>query len=56
VITFEQGVRFLADFLDGDTYYKTTRPTQNLDRARNQFRLVDSITENESPMNKCIDR
>ncbi|MCH7872252.1 MAG: aminoglycoside phosphotransferase family protein [Planctomycetes bacterium] len=56
VITFEQGVRFLADFLDGDIYYKTARPTQNLDRARNQFRLVESIIKSESPMNDAMQR
>ena len=33
-------MRFLADYLAGDTYFKTSRPKQNLDRARNQFKLV----------------
>ena len=56
VITFEQGARFLADFLDGDVYYKTTRAGQNLDRARNQFRLVESIIESESLMNDALER
>ena len=40
VITFEQAIRFLGDYLNGDTYYKTTRPGQNLDRARTQIRLL----------------
>lgn len=40
VITLECGMRFLADYLNGDTYFKTHRPGQNLDRARNQFKLV----------------
>ena len=56
VITFEQGVRFLGDFLDGDIYYKTTRPAHNLDRARNQFRLVESIIEHGKTMNECVER
>lgn len=43
VITFEQGLRFLADFIAGDVYYQTTRPAQNLERARVQFKLVDEI-------------
>lgn len=43
VITFEQGLRFLADHLDGDVYYKTGRAGQNLDRARNQFALLRSM-------------
>lgn len=33
-------VRFLADYLNGDTYYATSRPRQNLDRARNQLALM----------------
>ena len=40
MMTFECGTRFLADYLNGDTYFKTHRPGQNLDRARNQFKLV----------------
>lgn len=38
-IVYEQGLRFLSDYLEGDVYYKTTRPGQNLDRARSQFAL-----------------
>jgi hypothetical protein len=40
LITLEQGIRFLGDYLQGDTYYKTHRPGQNLDRARTQLKLV----------------
>ncbi len=40
VITFEQGMRFLTDYLQGDTYYKTSRPGHNLDRSRTQLKLV----------------
>lgn len=40
VITTEQAVRFLTDYLDGDHYYQTTRPDQNLDRARTQIKLA----------------
>lgn len=43
VITLEQGVRFLTDYLRGDSYYHTTRPNQNLDRARVQLRLVEQL-------------
>lgn len=50
VIVFEQGVRFLADHLAGDTYYKVSREGQNLDRCRTQFRLLESIEEQESEM------
>ncbi len=40
VITFEIGLRFLTDYLNGDVYFRTTRPNHNLDRARSQFKLV----------------
>lgn len=39
-ITLEQGIRFLTDYLQGDTYYHTTRAGQNLDRCRTQLALV----------------
>lgn len=40
VMTYECGMRFLTDYLSGDTYFKTAYPTHNLDRARTQFKLV----------------
>lgn len=40
IITLETGIRFLTDYLDGDTYFRTEYPEHNLDRARNQFKLV----------------
>lgn len=43
VITFELGIRFLADHLRGDTYFRISRPGHNLHRARVQFRLLESI-------------
>lgn len=43
LMTYENGIRFLADFLEGDVYYKIGRPGQNLDRARNQFALLASL-------------
>lgn len=52
VITFEQGVRFLADHLNGDTYYKTQRTNHNLDRARTQFALLASLQQQESALRK----
>jgi hypothetical protein len=52
LITFEIGLRFLTDFLDGDIYFKTKRENHNLDRCRTQFRLVESIEKNEEAMNK----
>jgi len=43
VITFELGVRFLADHLRGDTYFRVSRPGHNLHRSRVQFRLLESM-------------
>ena len=43
VITLEQGMRFLTDYLQGDTYFRTKREGQNLDRARNQLKLVADL-------------
>ena len=40
LMTLECGIRFLTDYLEGDHYFKTSRPGQNLDRARTQFRCV----------------
>jgi aminoglycoside phosphotransferase (APT) family kinase protein len=54
LITFEQGIRFLADYLAGDRYYKVHREGQNLDRCRTQFKLVESIEQQEEQMNLLI--
>jgi Ser/Thr protein kinase RdoA (MazF antagonist) len=43
VITFELGIRFLADYLRGDTYFRINHPSHNLLRARVQFKLLESI-------------
>jgi Ser/Thr protein kinase RdoA (MazF antagonist) len=50
LITFEQGLRFLSDHLNGDIYYKIHHSGHNLDRARAQFQLVRSIEQNEERM------
>ncbi len=55
LITLEQAVRFLTDFLVGDTYYKTDRPNHNLDRCRTQFKLLESIRRREADMTRCIE-
>lgn len=54
LITLEIGIRFLTDFLMGDVYFKTKRPNHNLDRCRTQFRLVESIEEQEDAMNQVV--
>jgi hypothetical protein len=55
VITFEIGIRFLSDFLAGDTYFRVHRDGHNLDRCRAQFKLVESIEAQEESMQKAID-
>ena len=43
-ITLMQSIRFLTDYLKGDIYYTVTNPIHNLNRAKNQFILYDSMT------------
>lgn len=43
LLTLECGIRFLTDHLNGDTYFKTSRPNHNLDRCRNQFAFVRAL-------------
>lgn len=45
VITFELGVRFLADHLNGDVYFRARYPGHNLHRCRVQFRLLESMEQ-----------
>lgn len=54
VITFECGMRFLADHILGDTYFRIHRPGQNLDRARTQFALVDSLRRREEELHTSL--
>jgi Ser/Thr protein kinase RdoA (MazF antagonist) len=54
VITFELGIRFLADYLRGDTYFTIRYPSHNLHRARVQFRLLESIEAAEEKMSSIM--
>jgi len=56
LITFEIGIRFLTDFLSGDTYFRIHRSAHNLDRCRTQFKLVESIERQEEAMQKFVNR
>jgi phosphotransferase family enzyme len=56
LITFEIGIRFLTDFLSGDTYFRIHRAAHNLDRCRTQFKLVESIERQEEAVQKYVDR
>ncbi len=53
IITSEDGIRFLMDHIDGDTYYNIYYPGQNLDRARTQLKLVEDM-EKKLPQIKQI--
>ncbi|MGA3262454.1 MAG: aminoglycoside phosphotransferase family protein [Terracidiphilus sp.] len=55
LITFEIGIRFLADYLAGDTYFKVHREGRNLDRCRTQFKLVESVEQQEEKMNRLVE-
>lgn len=56
VITFETGIRFLGDHLNGDTYFKIHRPGHNLDRARTQFKLVADMESKMDEMQAIVDK
>ena len=56
LITFETGIRFLADYLDGDSYFKVHRDGQNLDRCRTQFKLVESMERQGEWMERLVER
>jgi len=55
LITFEQMIRFLADHLVGDIYYKIHREGHNLDRCRTQMKMIQSIITQEEQMNALTD-
>ena len=54
-ITFEQVLRFLMDYIDGDTYYKIKYPDHNLVRTHAQYRLLQSMEEHYGEMCRIVD-
>ncbi len=54
LLTYECGIRFLTDYLNGDTYFKIHHEYHNLDRARNQFKLVREIAQLEDELKEII--
>lgn len=56
MMTFECGIRFLTDHLNGDTYFKIHRENHNLDRARTQFKMVADIEEKLNEMNAIVEK
>lgn len=54
LMTYECGMRFLADYLEGDVYFRTHRAGQNLDRARTQFKLIEDMEKVFEQMQKIV--
>lgn len=54
LMTFECGVRFLTDFLQGDTYFHISRENHNLDRTRTQFALVADMEKKWEEMEEIV--
>lgn len=56
LLTFECGMRFLTDYLNGDTYFRIAYPEHNLDRCRNQFKLVEDMENNMDKMKSITEK
>ena len=56
LMTMECGMRFLADYLEGDHYFHINYETQNLNRARTQFKLTADMERNWDAMQKVIEK
>ena len=56
ILTYETGIRFLSDYLDGDVYFRVAHPNHNLDRARNQFKLVADMEEKMDEMKAIVEK
>jgi len=54
LITLMIGMRFLTDYLQGDTYFKIKRPSHNIDRCRGQFKMVESMEEQADAMERIV--
>lgn len=54
LITLTIGIRFLTDYLQGDTYFKIKRPRHNLDRCRGQFKMVESMEQQADDMERIV--
>ena len=56
LMTYECGIRFLTDYLEGDHYFKISREGQNLDRCRTQFCLVKDMEEKLPRMQSIVEQ
>ena len=55
IMTYECGIRFLADYLNGDVYFKIHRENHNLDRARTQLKLVADMETKLDEMHRIAE-
>lgn len=55
MMTVEVGMRFLTDYLSGDTYFRIGYPKHNLDRARNQLKLVSDMEAKEAELRRITE-
>ncbi len=55
-IVYMQALRFLADYLNGNIYYPISYAEQNLDRTKNQFKLLEELKKNETELQQIIDQ
>lgn len=56
LMTYECGIRFLTDYLDGDMYFRKTREGQNIDRTRTQFKLVSDMEKRYDEMLSAVEK
>ena len=56
LMTLECGMRFLADYLEGDVYFRLHYPEQNLDRCRTQFKLVADMERQWAEMAALVEK
>jgi len=54
LLTYMQTVRFLTDYINGDTYYKIDHPEHNLQRTKAQFKLLQSLEEYQEEMDNFM--
>ena len=54
IVSFNLLVRFLGDYLNGDVYFQTSRDGQNLDRARVQRKIIESLLAQEGDLTKLV--
>jgi hypothetical protein len=53
-MAWEQAMRFLTDYLNGDTYYKIAYPLHNLVRTKAQVRYLEVLEENRAWMESIV--